>query len=147
GNLASESAEELGGQIGLSGEALEQIRRDLPALIEERAALLGLDSVTSRELFQGAISDANAELASLNARVSHSNRLLLEHKRLLDSILTLHSGIAGLGVEDVCRGVAEAVSGLLPELPIAVLVLERGRGLVLLAGARPAAGLTVTPLP
>ena len=56
-------------QIGVPADALEEIIDELPAMIEERAKLLGLAETTSESLFRSALANANEELARINRQL------------------------------------------------------------------------------
>lgn len=148
GNVAIESAAELARELGLSREECEGIRHRLPPLIEERAALLGLDSVTSGEIYREALTDANAELARLNASLVEANGTLRQQAQLLEAILKLHA-LDGreFTAEDVCRRASEALAMLVPGQPVATLAISRARGLAFVSSAGGPSGWRLDLLP
>jgi len=61
------STEELAGQLGLDDEALAEVRRDLPEVVEQRWSALGLDDPDACELYREALARANADLGHATA--------------------------------------------------------------------------------
>jgi len=121
----------LAGQIGLTRAQFDQIVRDLPHRIEERALLIGLDRLSSAELYMTALADANDELSRTNTALAASNRQLSIRSRYFSALNGLNRRIAGASTHgEACAAAAEAVRSAL-ELPAAaVFFCSPGTGLL-----------------
>ncbi len=62
--------------IGLGKEQYDNVIRALPDELERRASIIGLEALSSKELYARALADANEELSRVNASLKASNRRL-----------------------------------------------------------------------
>ncbi len=129
-----EPLEKLAEAIGLSAKAIQHVRAALPEQIAERAELLGLDRISSKEIYQEALVDANSELAQVNAELSQANRRLEERSRSLEALCILNARPGeDASHEEVCRAAAEAAGVITPGRPVAVLACSAARGICSIA--------------
>ncbi len=127
------SLAEIGKALTVPVELLERVVRELPALIDARAALIGLDRITSNELYQGALTEANAELARMNRTLAESNRRLASRSRCFEALSQLTAGLgAQPSHEDVARRAASALRVLLRDRSVAVTVFSAARSVLIL---------------
>ncbi|MCH8965344.1 MAG: HAMP domain-containing histidine kinase, partial [Planctomycetes bacterium] len=121
------SSAELAEQLNLPAGHLAAIAEQMPALIAQRAELLGLDRSVSAEMYAQAVAGANVELARMAGDLAASNRRMTVQNRTLDAINRLHGECgtgAGTGAGtsaarspgDVCRSAA-SLFGELSGLP------------------------------
>lgn len=93
----------------LSPQELDRVRADLPELVESRAELIGLSTLTSKVVYQEALSRANAELAQTNARLMSLNRELESHANAYHVLRSFREALgARASHEDICRAAAQA---------------------------------------
>ncbi len=104
GNHAmSETAEEQAAAIGCPRTVLEEVARQLPEAISERACFMGLDEIEPEDLYFDALGEANTELGRLNNKLQEQNKRLQIRSRYLDLLGKLDESIqAGHTVCDVC---------------------------------------------
>ena len=117
--MGGPSSAELAEQLNLPADHLAAIAKQMPALIAQRAELLGLDTSVSAEMYAQAVEGANVELARMAGDLATSNRRMTMQNRTLDAINRLHgeSGTgAGRSPGDVCRSAA-SLFGELSGLP------------------------------
>ncbi len=111
GNPAAvESLLETAKAAGFTADDVGQVEAALPELIEARAELVGLDRLTSKEVYAGALADANAELSRLNTKLGDANRRLARRSRYFEAMQLLESEEDGQrGHEEVSRQAARAI--------------------------------------
>jgi len=98
-----ESAETIAEAMGCPATVIEQISRQLPEAISQRASLLGLDDIDPDALYHDALSDANTELGRLNEQLRRKNQKLTQRSRYLDLLCDLDQSLQdGQSVVDVC---------------------------------------------
>ncbi|MCK4627896.1 MAG: HDOD domain-containing protein [Sedimentisphaerales bacterium] len=98
-----ESAETVAEALGCSATVIEQIARQLPEAISQRASLLGLDDIDPDALYHDALSDANSELGRLNEQLRLKNQKLTQRSRYLDLLCDLDQSLQDeQSVVDVC---------------------------------------------
>lgn len=128
------SSLDLAREWGLDESLIEEVRQRLPDLIESRAELIGLDRLSSRDVYQEAITRANAELARLNTYLQQANRRLEQRSVCLDALRRLNEELTDQDLhEDVCRVAVEACGLVMPQRPIALLVHSPCRSVLALA--------------
>lgn len=97
-------------------------------LIERRAEWLGLDAVSTQEMFEEALSRANAQLAQVNASLTETNQKLQQRVECFEALRVFKSALAeDPSHESVCRAAAEAVRAILPDESTAVIALSPAR--------------------
>ncbi|UCG16897.1 MAG: HDOD domain-containing protein [Phycisphaerales bacterium] len=105
--------DELADRIGLPGKALDHVIARLPETIEQHCQLVGLDRLTSTDLYAEALADANEELGRLNQSLAETNRRLAWRSRYFDALRAFHAGLTlDDRVGDVCRSAARATANL-----------------------------------
>ncbi len=125
------AASRLAEQIGLSRTQYDEIVGLLAPCIEERAHLIGLDQLTSHDLYIKALSDANEELSRANAALAASNQQLTVRSRHFAALHAMNRRMtAGLTVGDVCGAAAEAIQKALEAPAVAVFFYSRSTGLL-----------------
>ncbi|MCK5272015.1 MAG: HDOD domain-containing protein [Sedimentisphaerales bacterium] len=98
-----ESAEAIAELLGCPATVIEQVARQLPEAISERASLLGLDDVDPDALYHDALSEANSELGHLNEQLRLKNQKLTQRSRYLDLLCDLDQSLQNeQSVVDVC---------------------------------------------
>lgn len=118
------TAAALAERIGLNVKAFEQISGDLAKRIEERAQLIGLDRLTSQDLYMKALSDANDELSRINLAMSEANRRLATRSRYFNALNGMNQQLVNaLTHGEVCAAAATAVRASL-DVPAAAVYLH-----------------------
>jgi signal transduction histidine kinase/HD-like signal output (HDOD) protein len=151
GNYAEEdSLSELAESRGYTLKDFQDILSMLPDLIEARAEMIGLDQLTSKEVYQEALSKANLELMRVNRSLSETNRILETRSRCFDALRTLSSSVGDDPVhEDVCRSAVRSVGLVFPERQVSVLGCSEYRSIITIVFSPSKAvpgGLDVLPL-
>jgi len=77
-------------RLGIKPDGYQKILLDLRKRMGERASLIGLDELSSEQLYQQALQAANAELGQLNQSLTISNRKLKSRSRYFEAINLLH---------------------------------------------------------
>lgn len=72
----AQTIETVAASLGIKVEQLEQVRRDLPAAVEEKARPSGLDLANGETAYLDSVQTAAAQLARDNSRLSGENRQL-----------------------------------------------------------------------
>lgn len=122
---------EAAGEMGLDQAAVDRVMAELPDLIEARAELLGLDKVTSKDVYQEALSEANRELARINSTLSAANGRLELRSSCLEALRKLNSLLGTAPThEDICRAGLQAAALLTPARPLALLAWSPHRSVV-----------------
>ncbi|MEP0844719.1 MAG: HDOD domain-containing protein, partial [Phycisphaerae bacterium] len=133
--VADLSGAELAAAVGLPAEALERVSSALPELVEERSEFLGLDRLTSKQVYEEALARANAELARANQALADSNRRLEHRSRCFEAVTRLRGGIGQVPThERIAAAAAGAAAGFLRVARAAVLAYSPARGVWVLAG-------------
>lgn len=135
-------AQVLAEEAGLPSGIVDRVKADVPAMIEARAELIGLDRLTSADVLRDALSEANAELARLNDALRASNHRL-NHRAIgfaaLNAINTVPHPDAMH--EDLCLVTARAFARCVADGGVAVFAASPARSLLFLAvgpmGSRP----------
>ncbi|MBN1766209.1 MAG: HDOD domain-containing protein [Sedimentisphaerales bacterium] len=97
------SAVKVGKELGCTAEDIEKVARELPRLVSDRAAILGLDSIEPMELYYEALEEANIELGRLNTRMQVQNNRLNMRSEYFDVLGRMGSSLRpGQSVVDVC---------------------------------------------
>lgn len=144
------SSAQLAREAGLAEHALKEAATALPALIEQRAELIGLERLTSREVYQEALAEANAELTRMNSALAEANRRLEHRSRAFDAICRLNGACGDDPThEEVCRAAVRAGAVLVPGGRMSVVALSPCRGLCTISWSQPdhPGGLEVLPAP
>lgn len=107
--LMPETAAEVGGRLGVEPEAIADVQRQLAAQIEERAHLIGLETLTSQAVYLEALAAANEELGRMNATLAASNRRLRVRDRHLQALSQLSATLRAQDAPSkVCLAIARA---------------------------------------
>ena len=136
---------------GLPATLVEEVKATLPDDIEARAALVGVDDLTSKKVYQEALGQANAELARINATLQEKNRHLAYRALGFEALCALNGGLSEEAtLDDICRAAADAISGLVPRGAVGGFGRSPSRSVLTLAG-RPrnqeGVGVTVNRIP
>ncbi|MBN1491376.1 MAG: HDOD domain-containing protein, partial [Phycisphaerae bacterium] len=117
--------------IGLTPAQFGRITAELTSRIEERAHLIGLDQLTSQELYVRALADANDELSRANAQLASSNRQLTMRSRYFAAMNEMNRRIAGAATHGhVCAAAADAIRTALEVPAAAVFFASPSMGLL-----------------
>src|SRR5262249_7499197 len=149
GNHTLEPVADFASQIGLPARGLERVSHALVDLIQERAELIGLDRLTSREVYQGALVQANLELGRLGSELIIERQTLRGRSRLLEAMDRLNNSVGPEPThEDVLRGALASLRVFAPDRPVGVMSIAAQRSLVLLAWTSQGqeGGMTQMPL-
>ncbi len=92
--LFGDRSDPLAQKLGIKPEGYEKILLELRRRMGDRAELIGLDEISSEELYQQALQAANSELGRLNQSLSVSNRKLKSRSRYFESINLLHQKLS-----------------------------------------------------
>jgi putative nucleotidyltransferase with HDIG domain len=134
--------------MGINREVLDRVTSALPELIEARAEIIGLDRVTSKELYYNSLVDANSELARVNSAVADSNRRLEQRSRAFEALLKLTRQMGEQpALEEVLCAAVEAGESLSHGRRVAVLAWSPTRSVVGLATADAQHGTRAVLLP
>lgn len=124
--------------IGLSKESVERVMSALPELVEARAEFIGLDRLTSKDVYEGALARANEELARMNDSLTETNRRLHQRSRCFEAINNLRAALGDvLTHERVVQAAAEALAGNLAEGTVSVLGYSQARSVYAVASCEP----------
>jgi len=116
------------------GEEQERFREALVEAVNQRAVLLGLEQVTSRELYQEALARATSELMRAHERLAATTWGLEQRARGFEALRVLKRSLPDEPAhEDVCRAAAEALGCLLPGQPAGLAVYSAVRQMVWVA--------------
>jgi putative nucleotidyltransferase with HDIG domain len=128
--LAETSAWALAQHLGLSRTQYDEIVGELVGRIEKRAHLIGLDRLTSRELYIQALTEANDELSRANATLGQSNRELSRRAQCFAALRSLNLRMGETAnMPDVCVLAAGAMRQLVQSSAAAVFAFS-GSGLL-----------------
>ncbi len=131
----------VGEALGLTKEALDRVCTDLPELIEARAELIGLNQLSSRDVYYEALAKTNAELARVNMSLAMANRRLEQRSRCFDALRTLNTELSNEpSHEEVCRVAANVSERLIDRGPAAIFVVSPARSVVVMASSNTAEG-------
>ncbi|HPD31249.1 MAG TPA: HDOD domain-containing protein [Phycisphaerae bacterium] len=119
---------------GFDKAVLDKVCADLPELIEARAELIGLNRLTSRDVYYEALAKANAELARVNLSLSTANRRLEQRSRCFEALRKLTEELGHEpGHEAICRAAAGVTEMVTDCRPAAVFAVSPGRSVVIIA--------------
>jgi len=94
--------------------------------------MIGLERVSSKEVYRETLARANEELARVNAMLVNANRRLEQRSRCLDALCALHAGLSNEAThEEVVRSAACAAGLVTSDRPVAVLGISPSRSLLL----------------
>jgi len=129
GNFAfTERSEPFARKLGLSAESYQKILLELRTRMGERASLIGLDELSSDELYQQALQAANLELGKLNQSLAISNRRLTTRAKYFDVINNLNRVVTpGMPSLQILEAIAHSARAAL-DVP-AILAFRRDRQL------------------
>jgi len=97
-------------QLGISTDDYQNILLELRKRMGERASLIGLDQLSTEELYQQALQVANAELGRLNQSLTVTNRGLRARARYFDAINQLHRHLKpGMAITEMLEHSANAL--------------------------------------
>jgi len=132
GNYPREAdAAGLAREMGLDTAAYDRVVKALASHIEERANWIGLDRLTSHELYTKALADANEELGRANAALAESNRRLTLRSRYFEALAEMNRRLSrGLGHAEVCMAAAGAIRSVAEAPGCVVFFRSRSTGLV-----------------
>jgi len=104
------SSRELAGQIGLSEPDRIAIIESLVDEIEARAAWIGAEEITSREVYLRALMQTTEELSAANIALTEQNRLLERRAEYFAALGWLNHAVSPkASCRDVCGAAAEAM--------------------------------------
>ena len=105
-----DQSESLARELGVSSESYQELVMDLPKLMGERAAVIGLDSFSTEEIYQRALQGANGELGRLNQSLTVINRKLQSRNRCFDAINMLNRQLRpGMPIVETLEHIASAI--------------------------------------
>jgi putative nucleotidyltransferase with HDIG domain len=92
--IFTDRSETLASKMGIKGEGYQKVLLELRKRMGERASLIGLDEITSEQLYQQALQGANSELGRLNQSLTITNRKLKARSRYFEAINHLHQKLS-----------------------------------------------------
>jgi putative nucleotidyltransferase with HDIG domain len=92
--IFGDRSEPLALRMGIKPAGYEKILLELRKRMGDRAQLIGLDEISSEELYQQALQAANAELGRLNQSLTLSNRKFKSRSRYFEAINLLHQKLS-----------------------------------------------------
>ncbi len=92
--ILADRSEPMAQRMGISADGYQKILLDLRKRMGDRSALIGLNELSSEQLYQQALQAANAELGRLNQSLTISNRKLKSRSRYFESINQLHRALS-----------------------------------------------------
>lgn len=105
---------ELAAGLGLSEDRRQEIAASLAEELERRAAWIGSEQTTSREVYLRALLKTSEELTEVNALLVQQNHQLRRTARYFEAMDGLHRGCApGMAVREVCAQGAVALAAAL----------------------------------
>ncbi len=129
--------------LATPGPEQDRFRDELVEAVQARAELVGLDRLTSREVYQEALSRTTAELLRTNAQLAEANRELEARAQGFEALRVLKQTLGDEpGHEALCRAALAALTHLADDEPIALAVTSTLRETVWIA-AQDDAGTTV----
>ncbi len=129
-----EGPKELAARLGIDEAGYEAILHDLPERIEERASIVGLEDLSSREVYAKALADANEDLTRLNASLVGTNRRLQRRSRYFRGLSHLTSSVAPRDtMQHVCTVAAESARLALGLGPVLAFARQKEEGYLELA--------------
>jgi len=130
----SEDPQGAAARLGIDQDRYEAILRNLPDRIEQRASIIGLGELSSKELYAQALADANDELSRLNASLTATNRKLQARSRHFQALSHLTRQITPRApMQQVCLAAAESVRVALGADAVLVFVRRPEEGYLELA--------------
>ncbi len=113
GYAAMQAEDEAAGLLGLSDQTLADVRAQLPQTIEQHCQLVGLERLTSTDLYAQALAEANEELGRLNQSLGDANRRLELRSKVFDAIAAFDARLSlDDRLTDVCRAAARCTAEL-----------------------------------
>ncbi|MBP7936592.1 MAG: HDOD domain-containing protein [Phycisphaerae bacterium] len=123
--------------FGVPGDIQAEVgalKTDLIELVESRVGLMGLDSLTSQEVYEEALGKANQELAQVNFRLSELNGRLAQRSQCFDALQEFKSALGDEpDHEHISRAMLAATRVSLPMVPAAAVAWSPCRSLVVMA--------------
>ncbi len=109
-----EPIQDIARELGLADGAVDEVLAALPQTIEQHCQLVGLDELTSTDVYAEALADANEELGRLNQSLAETNRRLQLRSSYFEALDRFHAGLTlDDRVADVCRQAARSSQSLL----------------------------------
>ncbi|MBN1347457.1 MAG: HDOD domain-containing protein [Phycisphaerae bacterium] len=101
---------ELAERLGINKQRLDRILTELPEQIEQRASIIGLENLTSNELYAQALAEANHELARLNVSLNATNLGLQVRNQYFKALSHLTQAVSPRdSLQQICVAAAESV--------------------------------------
>jgi len=123
------ASSELATALGLSEAARAEIVQALAGEIEARAAWIGVDDLTSDEVYLKALVRSAEELTAANAALLEQNRRLLRQSRYFSALGRLNRGVSPrAAVREVCAVSADALREALDASAVVVFTFDEPSG-------------------
>ncbi len=121
------SSVEIANQMCLPIEHLSSIAPLLLERVEERAEMIGLDTLTSGEMYAQAVANVNAELGRLNGKLASCNQQMEARARTLDLIHRFHTEVHNhSSLNDICQVAATCFRELADVAKVGIFARRRG---------------------
>ena len=116
-----EHSEPFAKQLGVTANDYQKILLELRTRMSQRAGLIGLDELTTEELYQQALQLANAELGKVNQSLTDINRRLKARARYFDVISEVNRKLKpDMSVGEILEHAAQSIRSAL-NLPAVVV--------------------------
>jgi len=134
--------------LAVPGPEHDRFRDAIVEAVGARAELVGLERLTSREVYQEALSRTTAELVRTNARLTEANRALAERASGFEALRVLKQTLGDASdYADLVRAAFEALTQLVGTEPFALVVASPVRETVWIAARDDAGGSAVRSWP
>ena len=118
-------------QLGCPAKELENVARQLGEAISTRATILGLDEISTDQLYYEALSEANRELGRLNIRLQHQYQTLRRRSIYFELLSSLsENSVPEQSVVDVCGLIAQSWQKKMEAKNCAVYALTPGEFII-----------------
>lgn len=124
-----------------AAEVMPEIRQALPERVTERAELIGLDRISSKEMYEEALARANGELSTINARLAEANAHLERRSTSLEALAVFKTHLApDPSHENIADALVEGLRAVLPDMAVGAVAVSSHRGIAIVAGSAGAGG-------
>jgi len=120
--------------VGLDEQAVESVEKQLVEHIEKRAAILGLGTATTAELYLSALTRANQELGRVSEQLAAKNRRLAVRSRFFDALAQFQGELRPDAAPSmVLPAIGQTAVAVLGVSPVAVFSVHPGQTIAELA--------------
>ncbi len=108
--IFSDNSKDMCKNLGIDSESYDDILMLLRSRMGERASMIGLEDLSSEELYRQALQGANGELGQLNQNLSLANDTLKSRSRYFEGLHHLHRNLKpGMAMVEMLEHLSSAV--------------------------------------